>query len=51
MHEVLGTEEKFSVTHTDLINDVEVGNILLVDDGNLTLQVLSKDYDNQELVC
>ena len=51
MKEVLGTTEKFSVTHASLIHDVEVGNILLVDDGNLTLQVLSKDFNNQELIC
>lgn len=51
MDKVLGTSEKFSVTHANLIYDVEIGCALLVDDGNLTLMVVEKDFDHQELIC
>ncbi len=45
MKEVLGTQEIFSVTYPNLIDDVEIGNKILVDDGYLTLEVLSKTKD------
>ncbi len=49
MKEVLGTQEMFSVTYANLINDVEIGNKILVDDGYLTLIVKEKQEDI--LVC
>ena len=39
MEEVVGTEEKFSITYSDLINDVNVGSSILLDDGLIDLQV------------
>ena len=39
MTEVLGDETKFSVTYDKLFDDVEVGNKIKIDDGNLELDV------------
>ena len=50
MKEVLGTAEKFSVSYEDLINDVEVGMQILLDDGLIELQVTELDTENQEIV-
>lgn len=51
MQEVEGTAEKFSVTYPNLINDVKVGGKILVDDGNITLNILELDLKNNEIVC
>ena len=51
MNEVLGTAEKFSITYPGLINDVEVGGTILVDDGYVELTVNELDQENQEIVC
>ena len=51
MTEVLGTTEKFSVTYSDLFNDVEVGHHIKLDDGYLDMIVTKKDYENNEIVC
>src|SRR5699024_8767009 len=50
MEEVLGTSEKFSVSYEGLINDVEVGMPILLDDGLVELQVSEIDTDKQEIV-
>lgn len=50
MTPVEGTSEKFSVTYPDLINDVVVGNHILLDDGLIDLEVLEIDSANNELV-
>lgn len=50
MTEVLGTKDKFSVTYANLINDVEVGSHILLDDGLVDLLVTEIDHANQELV-
>ena len=50
MNEV-GTAEKFSITYPGLINDVEVGGTILVDDGYVELTVNELDQENQEIVC
>ncbi len=50
MKEVLGTSKKFSVTYPGLYDDVQVGDHLLIDDGNLQLEVIEKDEDKRELV-
>ncbi|MTT31665.1 pyruvate kinase [Terrilactibacillus sp. BCM23-1] len=42
MEPVLGTKEKFSVTYTDLVNDVNVGSKILLDDGLVELEVTGK---------
>ncbi|PNZ03757.1 pyruvate kinase [Staphylococcus equorum subsp. linens] len=51
MSEVEGTPEKFSVTYDNLINDVEEGSYILLDDGLIELQVKRIDKDNGEVVC
>ena len=51
MTEVEGTPEKFSVTYDNLINDVQVGSYILLDDGLVELQVKDIDHDNGEVKC
>lgn len=51
MNEVLGTSEKFSISYSNLINDVEVGGTVLVDDGYVELTVTEIDRANEEVVC
>ncbi len=41
--EVMGTAEKFSVTYAGLIDDVEVGSQILIDDGLIELEVIGKE--------
>lgn len=43
MEEIIGDDTKFSVTYPSLIDDVKPGGIIVVDDGYLSLQVLSVD--------
>ncbi|RIN35587.1 pyruvate kinase [Staphylococcus succinus] len=51
MTEVEGTTEKFSVTYDNLINDVEEGSYILLDDGLIELQVKKIDKANGEVLC
>lgn len=50
MTEVEGDETKFSITYTDLINDVEKGSHILIDDGLVDLLVTDIDTANNEIV-
>ncbi|PQE41302.1 pyruvate kinase [Enterococcus faecalis] len=50
MTEVLGTNEKFSITYPELINDVNVGSHILLDDGLIDLEVTDIDHDANEIV-
>ncbi len=50
MKEILGDDTKFSITYPNLINDVEVGTTLLVDDGYLALLVIEKDLTEKTLI-
>jgi len=43
MDEIVGNSERFSVTYPALIEDVQLGGIIVVDDGYLSLQVLAID--------
>lgn len=45
MSEVEGTESIFSITYDKLIEDVEIGSSILLDDGLIQLNVVEKDYD------
>lgn len=45
MNEIVGNEEKFSVTYPGLIDDVFVGGTILVDDGYLELKIIDKGED------
>jgi pyruvate kinase len=41
--QVLGTAEKFSISYPGLIEDVEVGSRILIDDGLIELEVIGKE--------
>src|SRR5574344_513690 len=45
-----GTSEKFYCTYTGLYDDVKVGDLILIDDGNLEMRVIEKDEKAQEVV-
>ncbi|WP_112181599.1 MULTISPECIES: pyruvate kinase [Paraliobacillus] len=49
MKEVEGTEEKFSVSYPQLIDDVHVGSKILLDDGLIELEVIDILNDQKEL--
>ena len=49
MDEIIGNEERFSVTYPHLIEDVKPGGIIVVDDGYLSLKVLSVDLKNKTI--
>lgn len=51
MSEVAGTREKFSVSYEGLINDVEPGMHIMLDDGLIDLLVKELDKANNEIVC
>ncbi|MFN0602803.1 pyruvate kinase [Facklamia hominis] len=51
MQEVLGSVEKFSVSYPGLIEDVKVGDHILLDDGLIDLLVQSIDHENQEIIA
>lgn len=51
MNEVEGTTEKFSVTYKDLINDVDAGDKILLDDGLIELQVKKVSKEDGEISC
>lgn len=50
MNEVEGTAERFSVTYQGLIDDVEIGTIISLDDGLIELEVTAIDKENEEVV-
>lgn len=50
MTEVLGTNQKFSITYPELINDVNVGSHILLDDGLIDLEVTDIDRNANEIV-
>ena len=50
MEECLGTLEKFSVTYNGLYEDVNVGDHILIDDGNLDFEVIGKEDKTRELL-
>lgn len=45
MTEVLGTPEKFSITYSELVNDVKNGDTILLDDGLIGLTVNKVDVE------
>lgn len=50
MEEVEGTKERFSITYNGLIDDVEVGTIISLDDGLIQLKVIELDHEHGEIV-
>lgn len=49
MTQVLGTPEKFSITYEGLINDVQPGSSILLDDGLIGLLVTGIDREKGEI--
>ena len=49
MKEVVGTEERFSVTYSGLIDDIKSGSKILLDDGLIGLEVEKIDQTNKEI--
>lgn len=49
MTEVAGTTDKFSITYPGLIEDVQVGSKILLDDGLIGLEVLTIDKAANEI--
>ncbi|KAB2490271.1 pyruvate kinase [Priestia endophytica] len=49
MKEVKGTKEKFSITYSNLVNDVKQGDTILLDDGLIGLTVETVDAANGEI--
>lgn len=45
MHEIEGDNKKFSITYSNLYNDVEKGDKILIDDGLIELEVLDKSAE------
>jgi pyruvate kinase len=50
MIEVLGNTKLFSVNYANLYNELKVGDIVNIDDGYLSLEVIRKDPAKQQLV-
>ncbi len=50
MKEVVGTTEKFSITYDGLIDDVENGSKILLDDGLIGLEVVKIDKEEKEIL-
>lgn len=51
MKEVLGNNERFSVTYDQLIEDISESDTILLDDGLVELVVESIDKDNGVITC
>ncbi|SHH18122.1 pyruvate kinase [Tepidibacter thalassicus] len=49
MEDVIGTKEKCTVSYKGLIDDVKVGDTILIDDGLVGLKV--KEIKDQDIVC
>ncbi|HLR43171.1 MAG TPA: pyruvate kinase [Pseudogracilibacillus sp.] len=50
MHDVEGTKDRFSVSYDRLIDDVEVGTMITLDDGLIALEVTEIDHENKEVI-
>ena len=46
---VVGTPDRISVTYSGLYDDVNPGDRILIDDGNLELEIIGKDEEKREL--
>ncbi len=47
--EILGTNERVSITYKNLVNDIHVGTHILIDDGLIEMQV--EEIAGTEIVC
>lgn len=50
LDEVLGTPEKISLTYPQLLNEVESGDVILLDDGLMSLRVTEIDEENNNII-
>lgn len=50
MEEMVGNENKISVSYPGLIDDVEIGATILLDDGLIALKVVEKEMETKEIV-
>ena len=50
MQDVEGTAERFSISYKGLINDVQPGTRISLDDGLIALEVIEIDHDNEDIV-
>ena len=48
--DIIGTAERFSINYGELPQDVNIGELILLDDGKLMLEVVSSDGKN-EIIC
>src|SRR5690625_7150514 len=49
MKKIIRTNERFSVNYKGVINDVEVGTVISLDDGIIELSVIEIDHENEEI--
>lgn len=49
MEEVLGTADRFSISYAGLIEDIQIGGTILLDDGGVELKVTGKE--GKDIVC
>jgi len=47
--DVLGTEESFTVNYKNVLKEIHVGDMVLLEDGLMKLEVIDKD--GEDLVC
>jgi pyruvate kinase len=47
---MVGTAEKFFCTYLGLYDDIKIGDMILIDDGNLEMRVTAKDAKKHEIV-
>lgn len=47
--DVVGTEEEFSISYKDLVDDVEIGSRILIDDGLIELKVT--EFAGRDICC
>lgn len=50
MRDIEGTADRFSITYEGLINDVQKGSKILLDDGLIELEVTGIDFENEEII-
>ncbi|MCD2137139.1 pyruvate kinase [Salinicoccus halitifaciens] len=51
MDEVTGTSEKFSISYSGLIDDVDSDSRILLDDGLIELKIKNIDKSSNEILC
>lgn len=50
-NEVLGTPELIKISYETLVQDLDIGDFIFINDGTVKLEVKDKDVDKNELVC